>query len=173
MNTTTFENWNIGKEEAGFTLLDVLGALVVGLLVIAGIATIINNTYSHSKLVDTEQNLIAMRMQIQQLFSGSPDYTGLDNALAIKAGMAPKNFIKGNTLGNAWGGSVNLASVPADAAFSIEFTGIPQDECTKLARFQSDAWLSVTVNSTSMRGGTVEDAANACVEMNTLVFVTR
>lgn len=165
--------WKKKDNEAGYTLLDVLGALFVGLLVIAVATRLMNTSFSNSKLSETEQNLIALRMQVQQLFSGSANYDGLDNALAIQAGIAPKVFIKGSDLGNTWGGTITLESVPADAAFSMEFTGIPQTECTKLALFQTESWLSVAVNGNSLGDGSVTDAANACTTTNSIRFVTR
>lgn len=161
------------KSCAGFTLLDALGALLVGLVVISVVSSMINSTFSNSKISETEQNLIALRMQIQQLYSGQSNYDGLDNALAIQSGIAPKVFIKGADLGNAWGGTVTLESVPADAAFSIQFTGIPQNECTKLSLFQSEAWLSVTVNGSVLGEGLVNEAADACSTSNMITFVTR
>jgi hypothetical protein len=116
-----------------------------------------------------------MRMQIQHMFSGSADYTGLDNALAIKAGLVPKPFIKGDALKNAFGGDITLTPVVGSAAFSIKLTNIPQDECTKLARFQTDAWLSIDVNGNTIDrlNATVADIVNNCTDTNIITFTAR
>ena len=158
------------KNEAGYTLMDVLGGLLVGLIVIAGVAVMMQNATSKSKLSTIEQNLAVLRMQTQQMFSGQSDYTGLNNALAINAGLAPKVFVKGTSLVHGWNGSITLA--PDSDSFSITMTGIPAAECTQLALFQTEEWTSVTVN-----GGTVTDvasASSACSgSSNTIVYVAR
>ncbi len=157
------------------TLLETLGAILVGLIILSGAALGLNAAFSSSKLGETEQNLITMRMQIQHMFSGSADYTGLDNALAIKAGLVPKPFIKGDALKNAFGGDVTLTPVVGSAAFSIKLTNIPQDECTKLARFQTDAWLSIDVNGNTIDrlNATVADIVNNCADTNIITFTAR
>jgi type II secretory pathway pseudopilin PulG len=156
------------------TLLETLGAILVGLIILAGAALGLNAAFSNSKLGETEQNLITMRMQIQQMFSGSSDYTGLDNELALKAGLVPKPFIKGSSIRNSFGGDITLAPVTGSSAFSITLTSIPQDECTKLAKFQTDAWLSVNVNGTDTTGGSVADIVTACSSSNnTITFTAR
>ena len=52
------------------TLLETLGAILVGLIILAGAALGLNSAFSSSKLGETEQNLITLRMQVQQMFSG-------------------------------------------------------------------------------------------------------
>lgn len=156
------------------TLLETLGAILVGLIILAGAALGLNAAFSNSKLGETEQNLITMRMQIQQMFSGSSDYTGLDNELALQAGLVPKPFIKGSSIRNSFGGDITLAPVTGSSAFSITLTSIPQDECTKLAKFQTDAWLSVNVNGTDTTGGSVAEIVTACSSSsNTITFTAR
>lgn len=158
------------------TLLETLGAILVGLIILAGAALGLNAAFSSSKLGETEQNLVTLRMQVQHMFSGSADYSGLDNSLALKAGVVPKSFIKGEVLKNAFGGNITLASVTADAAFSIELTSIPQEECTKLAKFQTDAWLGVDVNGhvvDRLSDTVVTDIVSYCEDTNTILFTAR
>ena len=158
------------------TLLETLGAILVGLIVLAGAALGLSGAFSSSKLGETEQNLVTLRMQVQHMFSGSADYSGLDNALALKAGVVPKSFIKGEYLKNAFGGDITLAPVTADAAFSIELTTIPQEECTKLAKFQTDAWLAVDVNGHAvdrLSDSIVTDIVSYCADTNNILFTAR
>ncbi len=158
------------------TLLETLGAILVGLIILAGAALGLNAAFSSSKLGETEQNLVTLRMQIQHMFSGAADYSGLDNSLALKAGVVPKSFIKGESLKNAFGGDITLVPVTADAAFSIELTTIPQEECTKLAKFQTDAWLGVDVNGHAvdrLSSTVVSDIVSYCEENNTILFTAR
>lgn len=155
-------------------MMEVLGALLITLVVVAGAAVYLNSGFSKSKVVSLEQDLVTMRMQIQQLFSGSSDYSGLDNATAVNAGVVPKSLIKGSDLKTPWGGEINLSTNDTNASFTIELSGIPQDECTQLAKFQTDAWLSVSVNSNTLdSGSTIADIVNSCTSSNTIAYEAR
>lgn len=155
-------------------MMDVLGGLLITLIVIAVVAVNLNTGFSKSKVASLEQDLVMMRMQVQQLFSGSSDYSGLDEATAIKAGVVPKSLIKGSSLKTPWGGAITLSTDSSNGSFSITLTGIPQDECTQLAKFQADAWLSVAVNGTVLNGeNTIADIVDSCSATNTLTYEAR
>lgn len=154
--------------------MEMLCVLLVTLVVIAGAAVYLNSGFSKSKVVSLEQGIVTMRMQIQQVFSASPDYSGLDNATAIKAGVVPKSLVKGNDLKTPWGGEINLSTNDANGSFTIELSGIPQEECTQLANFQADAWLSVQVNGNVLDSdNTVADIVSSCTSNNTIAYETR
>lgn len=154
--------------------MEMLCVLLVTLVVIAGAAVYLNSGFSKSKVVSLEQGIVTMRMQIQQVFSASPDYSGLDNATAIKAGVVPKSLVKGNDLKTPWGGEINLSTNDANGSFTIELSGIPQEECTQLANFQADAWLSVQVNGNVLDSdNTVADIVNSCTTTNTIAYEAR
>lgn len=155
-------------------MMEVLGALLIGLVVIAASAVYLNSGFSKSKVVSLEQDIVTMRMQVQQLFSGSSDYSGLDNTTAIKAGVVPKSLIKGSSLKTPWSGEITLSANASNASFLIQLSGIPQEECTQLAKFQSDAWLSVGINGTSLsEDKTVSDIVANCSSSNTIVYEVR
>lgn len=155
-------------------MMEVLGALLITLVVVAGAAVYLNSGFSKSKVVSLEQDIVTMRMQIQQLFSGSSDYSGLDNGTAVKAGVVPKSLVKGNDLKTPWGGEINLSTNDANGSFKIELSGIPQDECTQLARFQADAWLSVEVNGNALESGnTIADIVASCTTNNSIAYEAR
>lgn len=155
-------------------MMEVIGALLISLIVIAIVVGNMNSGFSKSKVASLEQDIVTMRMQIQQLFSASPDYSGLDNATAVKGGVVPKGLIKGNNLKTPWGGEINLSTNDANGSFTIELSGIPQDECTQLAKFQTDAWLSVEVNGNALESdNTVADIVDSCATNNTIAYEAR
>lgn len=155
------------------SILEVIGGLLIGLVILGGAAWGLSSAFSKSKVASTEQNLVTVRMQTQQMFAGATDYSGLDNALAIKAGLVPKDFIRGSDLKNAWGGNITLEGA-ANASFTITFTQIPQDECTQLGKFQRDAWLGVSINGNDVATtATVADIVNFCTASNTIVYEAR
>lgn len=151
-----------------------MAALIVTLLGILGVANWVADSFSHSKLSDVESNLIMMQVKTQHLFSGSSSYNELTNDLVLSNGIIPPTLVKGDTLTNPWGGTIIFAPENSGSAFSIQFTSIPQSECTKLALFQPDAWLSVVANSTPITNGEVGAATSACASTeNTITFTTR
>lgn len=155
-------------------MMEVLGGLLISLIVITVAAGYLNSGFSKSKVASLEQDLVTMRMQVQQLFSASSDYSGLDNETAIKAGVVPKSLIKGNNLKTPWGGEINLSTNDANGSFTIELSGIPQEECTQLANFQADAWLSVQVNGNVLDSdNTVADIVASCTSNNTIAYEAR
>ncbi|MBF0515095.1 MAG: pilus assembly protein PilS, partial [Desulfovibrionaceae bacterium] len=147
--------------------------VLIGLVILAGAAAGVNAGYNHAKLSNMEQNIISLRMNIQQLFSGASDYTGLTNTVAQAAGCVPQQFVKGSNLQNPYGGAITLAA-GASNTYTISVDGIPNAACTKLSLFQSDAWTSVSVNGTDVSGGSVASVASACnSSSNSIIFTAR
>ncbi len=155
------------------SILDSLGNLIIGLLIIGAVAVGLYAAFSKSNVATMEQNLVLLRMQTQQFFFGT-NYDNLDNEVAIKAGIVPKAFIKGDTLKNSWGGDVTLSSDTSNGTFTVEIDNIPQDACIQLARFQPDSWQSVSINGAEIDATDVVGITDACSQdTNTLAFTAR
>lgn len=155
-------------------MMETIGALLIALIVIGIVAVNINSAFSKAKVSSTQQDLVTIRMQTQQLFSGATDFSGLDNAIAIKAGIIPQGLIKGDTIKNRWSGDVTLGANADNASFTIALTQIPQSECTQFALFQKDAWLGIEVNGTAIdKDGNVADIINNCDATNTITYEAR
>lgn len=162
------------RGEAGFVMVEMSGSLLLYLIMIAAGAILVYTMMSSSKLASAQQGLMSLRMQIQQLYSGGSDYAGLDNALAVKAGLVPKSFLKGSKVVTPWGGDVALAASGDGSLFTISLSEIPQEECTKLATAQLDSWATVTVNGSAIDKNTGAAAtARSCKDSNTLMFTSR
>lgn len=156
------------------SMMETIGALLIALFVIGIAAVGLNSAFSKAKVSSTQQDLVMIRMQVQQLFSGATDYSGLDNATAIKAGIIPQSLLKGDDLKNRWSGDVTLAANADNASFTVALTQIPQSECTQFAMFQADAWLSIDVNGNVIdTEGNVTDAINNCEGTNTITYEAR
>lgn len=159
--------------QCGASLTELLFWVGFVALIVSAIAWGANKALNTWKTTKTQESLLILRMQTQQLFSSSSDYTGLSNDVAIKAGLVPQNFLKGNALFNPWGGTITLAPESTNAAFTITFVSIPQEECTRLATYQPEAWLSVSVNGNEANGADVATIAESCTTSNTIVYTAR
>lgn len=162
--------------EVGMTLMETRGVIFIGLLLIAGAAFVSFRLVSNTKLIEMEQAITMVRMQTQQMFASSQDYTGLDNALAIKSGLAPKKMVKNSDIYNSWGGKITLGVGDDTGTFTVTIDQIPHEECTKLAPYQLDSWWKVDVNGTEITKETgVAAAAGNCNEgnENTIIYTSR
>lgn len=154
------------------SILETVGALIVGLLLIGAAAFGLYSAFGKVNVGTVEQNLVLLRMQTQQFFFGT-NYDNLDNDVAIKAGIVPKAFLKGESLKNAWGGDITLTGDSSSGTFSIEMDSIPQDACIQLARFQPDSWENVAVNGSEIDPTDVAAISGSCADDNTLTFTAR
>ena len=97
------------------SILETVGAIIIGLLLIAAAAFGLNSAFGKSNVATTEQNLVLLRMQTQQLFFGT-NYENLDNDVAMSAGIVPEAFMKGDSMRNAWGAMSRLPVTPTMAS---------------------------------------------------------
>lgn len=153
-------------------ILGALGGILIGLLLLAYSAGGLSSGFSKSKIANTQESLIMLRMQTQQFFTGT-NYTGLDNDVALRAGIVPEGFIKGGAMRDAWGGDVTLTADDANGQFSIQLDNVPQADCTQLARFQSDSWTSVSINGSVIDPSDPVAVTDACADTNTLIYTAR
>lgn len=150
----------------------IIGRILIALLIIGAAATGINYAYGKLNIGTTQENLVILRMQVQQFFTGT-NYADLTNEVAITAGVVPKAFVTDSGLKNAWGGDVTLSGDASNGTFAIELTNIPQNECAQMARFQGDAWERIDVNGTPVDSDDVAAIATACGENNSVTYTAR
>lgn len=149
---------------------EVIINLLIALFIIAAVSAMGAMGYSYLRLSTTEQSLVTLKLQTQDLFSGT-DYTGLNNDVAIASGIVPETFLKGNILKNAWGGNLTLTPIPANATFSIELSDIPKSVCPRLARQNEHGWKNIFVNGNDIIDADVPTITASCVDTNTLTFI--
>lgn len=172
--TSTAPEVNGVDGEAGFVMVEMSGGILLYLIMMAAAAILLYSLFSNSKLAETQQGVLSMRMQIQQLYTGATDYSGLDNALAVKAGVVPKRFQRGTSVVTPWGGDITLGAGSDPGTFTITLTQIPQEACTKLATFQAESWSTISVNGGAVAQGTsVASAAQSCNSANTIIYASR
>ncbi len=134
------------NNEQGRSMIEMLGVLaIVGVLSVGGIAGYSKamNKFKTNKVID-QVNMISTN--IRTLFSSQRDYTGLNNKVAVNAGLVPGEMYDqkastdvGSTSGitNAFGGDVQIHATENNAAYYIYFEGIPASSC---AAFVTTDW---------------------------------
>lgn len=136
------------RSEAGYAIMEHMGGYTFYMIMIAAAALLLVVMFRDSKLTQTEQTLASLRMKTIAVFSASVDgYVGLDNDIAIRAGIIPQTMQRGNAVRNAWGGEVEIAEADGDSSsFTITLHDVPEKDCISLAVFQREAWDAVSVN---------------------------
>jgi type II secretory pathway pseudopilin PulG len=150
-NETTLKRRGLKKRglKAGMTMMETLGVLLVGALLTVGAVMLIRMAMDSAKLSDAQKSLTALSIQVRGHFSGMRDYTGLSNALAIKAGLAPQKILRGDSLLTPWGGAITLAPA-ANATFTHSWAGLSDQVCTAMATYQVELWQSISINGTAI-----------------------
>lgn len=136
------------NNEQGRSMIEMLGVLaIVGVLSVGGIAGYSKamNKFKTNKVID-QVNMISTN--VRTLFSSQRDYTGLNNTVAVNAGLVPGEMYDqkaSTTIGassgitNAFGGAVKIKAVTGNASYYIYFEGIPASSC---AAFVTTDWGS-------------------------------
>jgi hypothetical protein len=164
------------KNEEGWAILSTMIAIVVGLIMMAGIFAVVDQSMDSSKLTSAQQEITMIRMNIRQLCSGMGSYTGLSDTLAESAGVFPSSMEKASEIKNPWNGAVSVGVLTDTTLFSITYEDVPQASCIKLATY--DSWEAVTaagastdLPSDSASISSVAAAATACSsDLNTMTF---
>ena len=93
------------KTERGFTVVEVLIVLVVGLLIVINAGKLSDWLFGTAKLASTEQSLAAFRVNIQHAYTDVRSYASISNDELISALVVPPTMLNGDGTaydGNYW-----------------------------------------------------------------------
>lgn len=141
-----------GKSQRGFTLIEVLGALVVGSLVFGFAAFAISKAIESARVTSFNENLALLRINIHEVYASSRGF-GSSSATAkditetlTEAGAIPEPWLDkdSNTAMHTLGGAVSVEGTLT--SFTISAKDITQDACRKIASSQAENWDKITIN---------------------------
>jgi type II secretory pathway pseudopilin PulG len=155
------------QRRKGATLFEVLLVLLAIAGIIAAATLVFSQTSSRQKLNDAQTQLNTLISGTRQYFAGFGTYASLSNGVAVNAGIVPRSMIPtppapgtlapdSIPLRNPWSGAVTLQPatvVSANDAFSITFSGLPNDICRNL----------LTINTSAAPGAIARIEANGTV----------
>jgi prepilin-type N-terminal cleavage/methylation domain-containing protein len=165
------------KRQAGFTLIEALVVMMVGVVVLAGAAAGIGKLFRSSEISAEASNITQMAASLRSMKNGSAGYTGLTNAVAVSYRAIPANMAQAadGTITNSWGGGVTITAGSSNQSFSIAYANVPAEACQQLAlRLRAAGWTSMSIGTAAINGAsTLAEIQAACVsETNTLTFVS-
>lgn len=165
------------RQEAGRSTVEMLGVLaIIGILSIAGIAGY-SQAMAKQKMNKTIDQINVMNANVRALFGGQRTYKSLDTARAFKSGiLTDETYDRTLQKGiNPYGGEIILASVGTGHAFSITYTGLPQEVCRGLAIVEWGTDAASGLESMTFHNGTagrVYKWSNLAAEINSSLPVT-
>jgi len=155
--------------QEGFTIIELLIVIAVGVLILAGVATLIQKAFAGSNLTKETQNINLIMTEMRSIRSAA-GYGAKDANLVplmISLELAPAGLVSGNALMNSWNGSVKVKSTVT--SFAIEYEKVPKEDCAKLATNLSQAgtFVSIAVGGTTKVGPiSAAEAETLCTDKN-------
>lgn len=144
------------ESQGGFTLIEVLGALVVGSIVFAFAAFGISGGLESARVSGFNESLALLRINIHESYASSRGF-GSSTAASeditqdlIDAGAIPQNWMTadGASVVHNFGGAVTVSGSVSN--FSITASAIPEAVCRKIVSSQLEGWDSVSIGGNAV-----------------------
>lgn len=155
------------RKQRGFTLIELMVVLAIGLIILAVGAARGGNMFGRNDVTNEVANLSMLLTNVKNIRSTTGYGTVSTNLVPIMSanGEIPQTIgINGTVLTNVWGGSTTINSNGGGVV--LQDNSIPQAACIKIVQLMSKTGMasSVQVNGGTVRTGEVEasDAMNDC-----------
>lgn len=156
-------NRKIGsKKQRGFTAIELIVVLVVGLGILAMAAGKTDMLFGNSNLSEEVSNVNTLYANIKTLKTSSgygASGTDLTAQMVATAGVPRNMTVTGGVIYNLWGGTVPVVST--GAGFTITQNTVPMDGCIKMATkiSKGGTFSSIKINVAAAVTGEVTSAA--------------
>jgi type II secretory pathway pseudopilin PulG len=166
--------------QKGFTLIEALVVMIVGIVILAAAAAGIGKLFRSSEISTEAENITQMSANLRNLKSGANGYLRLSNAIAVQYKAVPATMTTstdkdGTKLFNTWNGPVDIKEANNAQSFQISYGKVPSEACQQLAlKLRNAGWSSLTAGSVQITPAAgLVDIGKACAsDENTLVFVS-
>lgn len=159
-------------KQAGFTLIEVMIAIIILLIILVAIMSRGDSTFSSSD-ASTElghvSSLITGTKQLKTSSGYGTSGTDLTTLLQTQGGVPADMTYSASKLYNQWNGQVNIVST--GLGFTLKFQGVPQPACITLATKSAAYAYSTTINANAAVVGEVT-AATAGAQCNSALANT-
>ncbi|WP_175885513.1 type 4 pilus major pilin [Burkholderia sp. BCC0044] len=171
--------------QQGFTLVEALVVMIVGIVILAAAAAGIGKLFRSSEIATEAENITQMSANLRNLKNGANGYAGLKNSIAVQykavpATMTVSTTTQGDettsTIKNTWNGEVEIkAHGDSNQTYSIKYGDVPPEACQQLVlKLRNAGWSSLTAGSAEITSATSLSAiGDACkADKNILTFVS-
>lgn len=149
------------KKQGGFTAVELIVVLIVGLGIIALAAGKMDMLFGNSNLSEEVSNVNTLFANARTLKTSSgygTSGTNLTSQLTAVNGVPRNMSVTGGVIYNLWGGAVPVVST--GAGFTIAQQAVPQDSCIKMSTkiSKGGTFGTITINANTPISGEVTSA---------------
>lgn len=126
------------SEQSGRSMVEMLGVLaIIGVLSVGGIAGY-SKAMAKFKLTKAMDQVSTTVTNIRTLYSGQPNYDGLNTTTAIRMGAVGAEMLNGKSTTsateafNTFNGRVFISTPTGGQSFIVTFTGLGKEACVAL-----------------------------------------
>ena len=127
----------IHRRRRGVTLIEAAMVLSIFAVFIAGIMTFYTTADGSRKTSTAISELGAIQQAVRSLYASQATYVGVGNAVLTNSDALPAKMVDGANIRHSLNGLVTVAPANTgggeNSGYSVEFTNIPIDACTKIA----------------------------------------
>ncbi|WP_239043164.1 type 4 pilus major pilin [Citrobacter freundii] len=136
------------ESDDGFTLIEAMVVMIVGVMVLAGAAAGINKLFVANNVSTEAQNIESIAANMKTVASSEGGYSEIpSNKEAIDFKVFPSNMKiepQDSTVKNVWGGKVIIEGT--DDSYSLTYPSVPSEECIQItSKLRNASWDSLTV----------------------------
>ncbi len=170
------------KDNSGVSIIELV-LVCAGVLILLSMAAAYSaDFFNSSRLITSQQALLAIQSNTKSSFKSQGHYAGLNNIVADNLGIFPEGMVSGSSttlvVENEYNGTVTLSvSTSSNLLQEQVWTAVSMEDCMKLGLFSPYLWVSVDINSTSI--DPTSDAAMTAVNAacnatggNTITFTS-
>ncbi len=167
--------------QQGFSLLDTILALAIGLGVMAAVFITYVATRPSAEANDEANQAATIAQGLRDSFGITQSYSGLTNSTAVASHVVPGAMVSGTSAINSAWGPVTISAAAVDGAapgstngFSLAYASVPQEACAKFIQIVSGSFPSgITVNGDSvMQSGSSVDTTQVSTSVATTKCAT-
>ena len=170
--------------QKGFTLIETLVVMIVGIVILAALAAGISKLFRASEIAEEASNIAQMFVSLKNISTGPNGYKGLRNVTALEYKVIPatmnvewyeKDGLKTAVIRHTWGGLVVVYPEGAhNEAFRIRYSDVPSDACQQLSlKLRNAGWTEVRVQGIRITSATrLADIAKYCKKDKNDLFFT-
>jgi type II secretory pathway pseudopilin PulG len=150
------------KKQAGLTLMEIIGGLVILGLVIAGALSQWGSASAAQTSQQMMKDVIALRAGTQSMFAGQTNYgTASLNGALISANKVPSTMTaSGTSITAANGGVVTVTGNTTNTITRVEVSKNSQDVCSAMLTSSGSGWSKIRVGSGTVASPTWQASGN-------------
>ncbi len=118
------------KNQLGASMIEAIGVLAIMAIVIVGMYSAISGMFGKYKTSRVTSQIFDLQKAIDQRFSASESYAGLENSMLITEKVAPAEITAGSNLVHSFSGKIEV--VASAYSYNVTFHNVPKTPCVEL-----------------------------------------